>query len=253
MQTRVWLLLMMLINPVAWGAGDYSPYVESVTPDTLLFGDTHLHTAYSVDAALTGNELTPEQALRFARGERVISSRGLAARLLAPLDFLVLTDHSENLGLASLLSREDAEVMASSLGRELVRLVQAGELTRAMGVYDSKVISGINPLPLKQNTRTSIWSEITTAAEKYNTPGVFSAMIGFEWTSSPGGDNLHRNVIYRDGKQRADSLLPFTAFNSEDPEQLWDWMDRYEQLTGGKVLELKGVGAPLAGDLRDLL
>ena len=84
----------------------------------------------------------------------------------------------------------------------------------------------------------SVWSDYTALAEKYNEPGRFTAMIGYEWTSVPGGNNLHRNVIFRDGKAQADQVFPFSAWNSEDPEKLWDWMERYEQRTGGRLLAI---------------
>jgi hypothetical protein len=83
-----------------------------------------------------------------------------------------------------------------------------------------------------------MWQRITEAAERHNTPGAFTAFIGYEWTSGPGGNNLHRNVIFRDGKDLADQVVPFSAYDSEDPEDLWDWMERYETETGGQVLAI---------------
>jgi hypothetical protein len=85
----------------------------------------------------------------------------------------------------------------------------------------------------------SVWQQYTAMAEKYNEPGRFTAMIGYEWTSNAGGgDNLHRNVIYRDGKDKADQALPMTTFVSENPEELWKWMDGWEKKTGGKLLAI---------------
>jgi len=84
----------------------------------------------------------------------------------------------------------------------------------------------------------SVWQNYTATAEKFNAPGLFTAMIGFEWTSVPGGNNLHRNVLFRDNKDKADQILPFSAWQSEDPEKLWEWMAKYEQKTGGKLLAI---------------
>ena len=69
-------------------------------------------------------------------------------------------------------------------------------------------------------------------------PGQFTALIGYEWSASPDGNNLHRNVIFRDGKAKADQIIPFSQYDSVDPEDLWNWMASYEQRTGGKVLAI---------------
>jgi len=226
----------ILSGPVA--AEDYSPYVSDAQPHRLLWGDTHLHTSFSTDAALLGNTLDPVQAYRFARGETVTSSTGLKARLLTPLDFLVVSDHSENLGLAPMMAESNPELSATEFGRELQALFQSGELLPAMTLYDGEVATGRDPLPLSDKLKSSMWSRMTAAAESNNEPGVFTALIGYEWSGTPTGSNLHRNVIYRDGSELADQKLPFTAFDSTDPERLWDWMASYEQTTGGQVLAI---------------
>jgi hypothetical protein len=84
----------------------------------------------------------------------------------------------------------------------------------------------------------SVWEKYTATAEKYNEPGKFTAMIGYEWTSVPKGNNLHRNILFRDGKAKADQVFPFSSWNSEDPEKLWAWMASYEKKTGGKLLAI---------------
>lgn len=216
----------------------YSPYATGTHPQRLLWGDTHLHTSYSTDAALLGNTLDPEQAYRFARGETVTSSTGLRARLLQGLDFVVVADHSENLGLATMMAESNPELLTSEFGRKLHALFQSGELLKAMTFYDGKVAEGRDPLPLSDTLKQSMWRRMTAVAESNNVPGVFTAIIGYEWTGTPGGSNLHRNVIYRDDAVLADTVLPFTAYQSTDPERLWDWMAAYEQKTGGKVLAI---------------
>lgn len=219
-------------------AGAYSPYINSGQPQRLLWGDTHVHTSYSTDAALLGNTLGPGQAYRFARGETVVSSSGLKARLIKPLDFLVVADHSENLGLASMMAESNPELLASKFGRELQKLFGSGELLQAMAFYDEHLVNGEDPLPLSTSLKSSMWRRMVQAADDNNSPGSFSAMIGYEWTGTPGGSNLHRNVIYRDSGEQAGEVLPFTAFESENPERLWDWMEAYEKTTGGRVLAI---------------
>jgi hypothetical protein len=98
--------------------------------------------------------------------------------------------------------------------------------------------AGKDPLAGQDELTRSMWERITEAAETYNEPGVFTAFIGFEWTSSPGGNNLHRNVVFRDDKHRADRVLPFSNYDSTDPEDLWTWMESYEKTTGGELLAL---------------
>ncbi len=83
-----------------------------------------------------------------------------------------------------------------------------------------------------------MWAKLTAAAEKYNEPGRFTAIIGFEWTSMPNGNNLHRNVLFRDGKAKADQIIPISQYDTVDPEKLWEWMGAYEQKTGGKLLAI---------------
>ena len=235
--TALWVMPALAAQP-ATRVAEYSPYATETLPRRLLWGDTHVHTSYSTDAALLGNTLDPQQAYRFARGETVTSSTGLRARLLKPLDFMVVADHSENLGLAPMMAESNPELLSSAFGRELQALFDSGELLRAMTFYDGQVADGKDPLPLSEELKTAMWQRMTAAAENGNVPGVFSAMIGYEWTGTPGGSNLHRNVIYRDGNTLADTVLPFTAFESTDPEQLWNWMAAYEEKTGGRVLAI---------------
>ena len=85
-----------------------------------------------------------------------------------------------------------------------------------------------NPLTILPLLR-SIWRNDSAVAEEYNDPGTFTALIGFEYTSLPDGNNLHRNVIFRDGKDKTDKVLPFSSNQSDDPEDLWKWMARYEK------------------------
>jgi hypothetical protein len=223
----------------------YSPYADRKYPTRVYFGDTHHHTANSGDAFMAGDRLTPEQSYRFARGEQVISSTGVPAKLSRPLDFLVVSDHAEGLGLMYQVYDGNPTFLADPMlagwnkamkGTMADQAKAANEVTSAQAqgtlpavIKDPKVVGPI---------MKSVWTQYTATAEKFNEPGRFTAMIGFEWTSVPGGNNLHRNVLFRDGKDKADQILPFSAWQSEDPEKLWEWMDKYEQKTGGKLLAI---------------
>ena len=231
----------------------YSPYPEETFPDRVFYGDTHLHTAYSTDAGMVGAKLGPEDAYRFARGETVISSTGVPARLRRPYDFLVVSDHSENLGLAPAIAESNPELLKNAWGKMEHDLVKSG-LAGGIKAYDNWMATTAKQVdPLKEMTglKKSMWERETAAAEKYNTPGLFTAFIGFEWTSMPNGNNLHRNVIFRDGKARADQISPFSQYHSFDAEELWKWMAAYEKKTGGKVLAIAHNGNLSSGLMFD--
>jgi hypothetical protein len=219
------------------GDREYSPYLDQGYPVRPYWGDTHCHSSYSTDAGMFGNRLGPDQAYRFARGEEVVSSSGVRAKLVRPLDWLVVADHAENLGLAPMIAESNADLLRIAWGRMVHDLTKSGKPDEAYAAWGEKMAKGENPLPGDELLR-SMWERLTEYAEEYNDPGTFTALIGYEWTSSPGGSNLHRNVIYRDGKLRADQVLPLSNYDSSDPEDLWKWMAAYEEKTGGRVLAL---------------
>jgi len=220
----------------------YSPYPAQTFPNRVYFGDTHLHTSYSADAGMAGAIVGPEEAYRFARGEEVKSNSGLPAKLSRPLDFLVVADHAENLGLAPMIAESDPELLKSDWGRKVHDLAKTGTI-EGQGAAFNMWIAAMQELkdPFKGSEETMgrpAWKRITAAAEKYNEPGRFTALIGFEWTSGPDGNNLHRNVVFRDGKDKADRIIPLSYYDTGDPEDLWAWMADYEQKTGGKMLAI---------------
>lgn len=218
----------------------YSPYPEQNFPNQVLFGDTHLHTAFSADAGLVGALLTPDDAYRYARGEVVTSNTGIKARLARPLDFLVVTDHAENLGLPIAMADNDPVLAGIPWGQEIIEKTSIGGIEGMIAGYEfwmQAVFAGEDPLAGTDFART-MWEQATDAAEHNNIPGAFTAMIGFEWTSQPDGSNMHRNIIYRDGKELADQVVPISTFDTDDPERLWDWMEEFEAKTGGRVLAI---------------
>jgi uncharacterized protein DUF3604 len=224
---------------------NYSPYAGRDFPTRPLFGDTHLHTSFSFDAGAFGARLGPRDAYRFARGEEVTASSGQPAKLSRPLDFLVVADHSDNMGFFPDLLAGKPELLADPTGRRWYDMIQGGKGGEAAIEIIVAFSQGTFPKDLMYfpGTRAykGAWQETIAAAEKFNEPGRFTAFIGFEWTSNTGGNNLHRNVIFRDNGDKASQVEPFTVyppFGSDNPRELWKWMAAYEQKTGGSVLAI---------------
>ena len=225
----------------------YSPYAHRKFPERPLWGDTHLHTAISFDAGAFGARLLPPDAYRFAKGEEVVSSTGQPVRLSRPLDFLVVADHSDNMGFFPKLQKGAAYVMADEWGRKWHEMVNAGgkEGVKAAAEIIGMFSQGTFPESLEALPGSSIyrstWDDIINAAEEANDPGRFTAFIGYEWTSLVKGNNLHRVVMYRDNADRARLLEPYTAtppLGSQNPVDLWKWMAAYEKKTAGQVLAI---------------
>ncbi|MGH9363733.1 MAG: DUF3604 domain-containing protein [Thermoanaerobaculia bacterium] len=219
----------------------YSPYAGRNYPTRVFFGDTHLHTALSLDARAFGNTLGPEEAYRFARGEEVTSATGQLARLSRPLDFLVVADHSEALGTMVEIAKGNPALLADPTAKRWHDMMKTGGETSVNAALE--IIEGLShgKLPaVMTNPKLgrSIWENYTAVSEKYNEPGRFTALIGYEWTSNNKGNNLHRVVIFRDGKAKADQIVPFSSLDSENPADLWKALDGYEQKSGGTVLAI---------------
>jgi len=220
------------------GEKEYSPYLDIGYPQRVYWGDTHVHTSYSTDAGMLGNRLGPDEAYRFARGETVVSSSGVRARLQRPLDFLVVADHSENLGLAPMITEKNPDLLKTDFGNRIANLVYSGKYGDAYTLWGEGMAARKDPLKGNDTLTRTMWERLTASAEKFNEPGKFTALIGFEWTSSPGGNNLHRNVVFRDGKAKADQIIPISNYDTSDPEELWKWMAAYEAKTGGRLLAI---------------
>ena len=225
----------------------YSPYADRAFPTNVYFGDTHAHTALSADAGGGGTRLLPRDSYRFARGEQVISNTGQPVKLARPFDFYMITDHSDGMGAITDIIGGAPNIMADPQGaafnrafneggtealraaQEMVRLFAQGELPEALNYQPG------NP------AYRPVWLDIIQAAEEFNDPGVFTTFIAYEWTSLVSGNNLHRNVIFRDGPERAGQVEPYTTtppIGSQDPRDLWAWLQMYEDTTGGDVLAI---------------
>jgi len=222
----------------------YSPYAGRNFPTRPFFGDTHLHTSFSMDAGAFGCRLGPRDAYRFARGEEITASSGQPAKLSRPLDFLVVADHSDGFGFFPQLMSGDPELLATPQGRKWYDQIKSGHgAEAAMDIIVSfgqgKMPKGF-PMPGTRAYRGA-WQEVIAAAEAFNDPGRFTAFIGFEWTSNTGGNNLHRNILFRENGAKAGLVEPFTTMpplGSDNPEDLWKWMAATEDKTGSEVLAI---------------
>jgi Protein of unknown function (DUF3604) len=231
----------------AFPARGYSPYADRDFPSRVFWGDTHLHTSYSMDAGAFGARLGPRDAYRFAKGAEVVSSTGQKAKLSRPLDFLVVADHSDNMGFFPRLLSGDPGMLGDPVGRRWYNDIRDGG-QKAVGValeVIDRFSKGTFPEALASLPGSvaygSAWEETIAAAEEANEPSRFTAFIGYEWTSNTGGNNLHRVVIYRDGADRAGQMEPLTTLpplGSDNPRDLWAWLENYETRTGGEVLAI---------------
>lgn len=226
-------------------ADSFSPYVERDGANQLYWGDTHVHTSFSMDAGAFGNQLGVADAYRFARGEQVTTSTGLPARLSQPLDFLVVADHSDNMGFFADLIAGKEHILADPTGRDWSERIRAGEggavAMELIGLFSQGKMPPALVYSPESKAYRSAWQETVETADRFNDPGRFSAFIGYEWTSLIKGNNLHRVVIYRDAGDKGSQMVPFTTqppLGSPNPRDLWKWMDGYEEATGGRVLAI---------------
>ncbi len=224
----------------------YSPYAQRSFPSHVWWGDSHLHTGNSLDAGLFGNTVGLDDAYRLARGGEIKASTGLPIKLSRPLDWLIITDHTDLMGIAADIQKGAPTVMADPKGKEWAEAFQKGGREAGEAAFDliTNFAQGTLPKALLEayspgsEVFNGIWEDNIQKAENYNEPGRFTAFIGFEWTSVPKGFNLHRNVILRDGGPRARQVLPLTTqppVGTTDPLDLYKWLEDYESKTGGKA------------------
>jgi hypothetical protein len=227
----------------------YSPYAQRSFPGRPLWGDTHLHTGLSVDAGLFGARLGVADAYKFARGEELVSSTGQPVKLSRPLDWLVVADHSDAMGFVQDLAAGDPNILSFEEGQRWhdgfmeggdAAVAAALDLITnfAQGNIPQALLANYSPGATKYKT---IWEHVVDTAEDYNEPGRFTTLIGFEWTSLVAGNNLHRNVIFRDDADKVGLVVPYTTqapVGSTDPLDLYDYLEAYEAKTGGSALAL---------------
>ncbi len=219
----------------------YSPYAGRNFPTRVFWGDTHVHTDNSLDARGFGVTLGPEEAFRFARGEEVTTSNGMRFKLSRPLDWLVVADHSDGMGAMKEIIAGNPNLLKDPQVRKWNHAFRKGGETAfeaTMEVINAFSQGKIPAVVLDRTFQQTVWDDYIETAERFNERGRFTAIIGYEWTSTENGNNLHRNVLYRDGGERARRMVPYTTAESFNPEDLWKWMRRYEEATGGQLLAL---------------
>ncbi len=219
---------------------EYSPFVNQRFPQLVFWGDTHLHTTYSPDAGMVGNfNLGPADAYRFARGEQVEANNGMQVKLVRPLDFLVVSDHAEYQGLMPVLRGGDPKLLENQVGKRWYNWFKEGPegQMKVFLEFAEDLNTNTARIPFADIAR-STWDFMGETADEYDQPGKFTAFIGYEWTSTPRGNNLHRVVIFKDGADKAAQIVPFSSFDSTDPEDLWSFLANYEAKTGGRVLAI---------------
>ncbi|MEN8690257.1 MAG: DUF3604 domain-containing protein [Desulfuromonadales bacterium] len=217
---------------------EFSPYVGRSYPTQVYWGDQHLHTEISVDAG-TMCRLSQEDAYRFARGEEVTSTTGVNARLSRPLDWLVISDHAEMYGLMPELLSGNPDLLKNKVAKGWYDALKSGDKKKQFATA-MKIVGALNKEdPPFDTTKVvkSAWKKYTSLADKYNEPGRFSAIIGYEYTTR-GGYNLHRNVLFRGDASVANQTLPFSQFDSQNPEELWKALDKFEKQSGAEVLAI---------------
>ena len=235
-------------------AESYSPNVDDAYPDNVYWGDTHLHSYLSGDAFALGSRLTPDDAYRFAKGETVRSTSGQPARLRRALDFLMVSDHAENLGVLPQLAADPALLPETDNAASSARLIaglppvreilgaQTGEefQTRGRSLGPAKS-AWLLDYAIDGDYRRDVWSEVVRVAEKHNDPGTFTAFVGYEWTARGAGEtyaSIHRNVLFADGPERTGRTVPFSSYDSDDPEDLWAYLADYEERLGGNAISI---------------
>ena len=227
----------------------YSPYAQRSFPSRVYWGETHLHTGLSLDAGLFGNTLGPEDAYRLARGEEIKTSTGQPIKLSRPLDFLVVADHSDMMGVATDIQNGAPNIMAIPKGKEWAEGFAKGGEAAGKAAFDLITHFAQMKIPKKLVEQYSpgspiynkVWERIIKAGDQFNDPGRFTTFIGFEWTCVPKGFNLHRNVILRDDGSRARQVVPLTTqppLGTTDPLDLYQWLEDYETKTGGQALSI---------------
>lgn len=229
--------------------------VDNTHPQTKLFwGDTHVHTNLSGDSAMFGNRLVgPEEAYRFAQGEAVMSNLGKAAQLETPLDFLLVSDHAETMAAMWQLRNPTETQRAVDKLQNAFAMVEGGLAAIPKGVSQIETVNvelsnaatellyGPNSEP---HSASKAWQSAIKIADQFNKPHEFTTLIGYEWSSTNQGDNLHRVVMYRDGAERAGQTNPVSVIagltdpSAFQPEALWAGLQQYEQQTGGQILAI---------------
>jgi len=187
------------------------------------FGDVHVHTGWSFDGFTNGSKTTPTDAYAWAQGKAITGSGGPEMQLKTPLDFYMVADHAEYMGVFNQMANPDSPLSKTELAKGVTSPDANVRMQTFAGVLRDMSAGKRDPQLSDPVLARTVWAEIVKAAEANYVPGKFTTFAGFEWTSNPQQRNLHRVVVFRDTAKLPDLVL--SALDSEDPETLWKWMD----------------------------
>ena len=200
------------------------------------FGETHVHTSWSFDAYIFGNtKAGPEDAYRYAMGEPIDHPAGYKVKIARPLDFMAVTDHAEYAGVIPLANDPNSPISKIPIAEKLK--VRSKEDIQRVYLFLGDSILKNEPIKelVSPEVAGNVWQRVISAADKYYRPGKFTTFVAYEWTSTPDNRNMHRNIIFKDSRKVPE--VPFTALDSDHPEDLWNWMDSQRQ-AGNELLAI---------------
>ena len=189
------------------------------------FGDLHTHTRFSHDAFLNGTRASPDDAYRYAQGEPLTHRGGFEVQLAEPMDFFAVTDHATFLGMLQAMVDPAQEVSQHPVAQQLAAATtpeERQEAQREIRKHTDGHEDGLRDMDVVR----SAWRDTIEAANRHYQPGVFTTFIAYEYSASPEAQNLHRNVIFR-GSAAPDA--PFSRLDSNDPEDMWAWLERHRE------------------------
>jgi hypothetical protein len=217
----------------------YSQNLDQTFPDRVYWGVAHVHTGFSFDAGMFGITLTPDDLFKVARGGEVVMDNGQRFKQDRPLDWVSITDHAEYIGISDQIRNDDPILLENPQSKRWYEMSKTSPQEGVKAAIEAVVsMQSGKPVFDAGKLTAAAWNHAIDAAEKWNQPGVFTTLHGFEWTCAPGGNNLHRTVIFRDDAAHVKQVVPFSTFDSQDPADLWKYMDAYAKNTGGQVLAI---------------
>jgi hypothetical protein len=200
--------------------------------NNVYFGDVHVHTGWSFDALTNGSKTTPMDAYAWAQGRPITGSGGPDMKITSPLDFYMVSDHAEYMGVFNQMSNPESPLSKTEIAKGVTSPDANVRLQTFAGILRDMSEGKRDPQLSDPALARTVWAEIIKAADANYVPGKFTTFAGFEWTSNPQKRNLHRVIVFRDTKHLPDMVL--SALDSDDPEVLWKWME--DQRAKGSML-----------------
>jgi len=231
-------VVVLVLTLAALGAAP-AAFAQEQNPDrNAYFGETHIHTSWSVDAWVIGNRITgPDDALKYAQGQAIKHPMGYDIKIDTPMDFMGVTDHSEYVGVTKQANTKGSALSKMPEAQPLI-LKDPNNAADQQKVF-LYLLSLTSKPPIKAfmtpEVAGTIWKENVKIAEQNNHPGTFTAFCSYEWTSMPDNRNLHRNIFFRDCKNVPS--MPYSSLDSDHPEDLWNWMEA-QRKAGNELLAI---------------